>query len=242
MAQSPHRHRGTAQTEDIGADDLAGMPRGRPLVASLVLTDQERRTLGRRHPALAGFSSAIVVLSSAAVDDDVAHAVGRLVEAVNERRSTDVEELVSELVARTDSLLPQFVDEASRLARTRARLLRDFGGYTSAEVADRRSSRATNRHKLAHDWRARGRIFSVRFDRTEYFLPFQFDERGQPLPVIADILRELRHWGDWDKAIWFVSSNGQLNHAIPAELLTTAPDEVVQAARMDAHIRVQRVR
>src|SRR4051794_256751 len=114
MAQSRHRQVAPGRTS-LGGDDLAAIPRGRPLTALVTLTEQERRTLGRRHPALAGFSSAVVVLASAVVEADVADTLGRLVSAVNERRQADVEQLVDEMLARTESLRPQFVDEAGRL-------------------------------------------------------------------------------------------------------------------------------
>jgi len=67
----------------------------------------------------------------------------------------------------------------------------------------------SNRSLPASDWRQRGKIFSVTFDRKEYFPRYQFDAAYQPLPLMRDILVAFGTEPDtWKIAAWFHYPNG----------------------------------
>jgi hypothetical protein len=200
-------------------------------VAVVTLSTRERQVLARRHPELAGYEGAVVVLSDLDLCTSVSVAMERLGRRLNGEIETRFEELIDEYLALGPTTLTK--QEAERQAKFRQRVVSEQGGYTAAELADLNGSRASNRSRLASGWRATGRIFGVDFlDRTIY-LAFQFDGRGHPLPAIAEVLRYFSGWPEWEVAGWFVRPNGLLGHAAPVELLRTAPERVTVAAAAD---------
>jgi hypothetical protein len=77
------------------------------------------------------------------------------------------------------------------------------------------------------------RIFSVRHEDQERVPAFQFDELGQPLPVIHELLEIFARYkarSDWDNALWFVAENDWLDGAAPLGLLKSEPTLVKDAA------------
>jgi hypothetical protein len=220
------------------------MPRPGQAVASAILNDKERNSLARAHRDMAGFSSAIVVVSRGDVEEDVVAAVRQVVNTFNSRQHADVEEVVGQLLAKA-SQRPELVANAERQVRFRTKVLRDFGAYTSAEIADLVGSRSARRAGLATRWEASGRIFSVPFDGQTLYIKFQFDRRGRPLDVVKAILPHFHGWDPWEKASWFVTPNGLLHQRRPAVVLLEAEEdeakeELVTAARLDARLRPPR--
>jgi hypothetical protein len=59
--------------------------------------------------------------------------------------------------------------QARRNALAREELFKEFGAYTSAEVADLAGSKAANKAALANRWKQEGRIFSVMHHGVDYF-------------------------------------------------------------------------
>ncbi len=130
--------------------------------------------------------------------------------------------------------LPRVLERARQETLLRSRLLKDFGAYTASQLAELSGSTAGNRSQLAYQWKKHGRIFAVTHQRTPWYLGFQFDEDGRPLPVIAPVIEQLRTWPAWELAAWFVKENGMLDRRRPVDLLTDEPDGVVAAAAYDA--------
>jgi len=210
----------------------AGFRRRR--VQLLELDDVGRRVLGRRHPEVAGYGSALVVAIDAEVRPWVVDAIESVVDAFNDGDAVDVEELVETLAAEMPSTAAPVVEGAQREAQFRVRLLRDYTAYRAADIARLSGSTAANRSQLAYRWRKEQRVFSVTFRGVRRYLAFQFDETGQPLPVIAHVLEALQGWRDWDVAAWFVTVNGLLDQAQPVSVLHDRPHDVVFAAEEDA--------
>lgn len=131
--------------------------------------------------------------------------------------------------------LPPQVLQALRNVTARDEVLREFGAFTSAEVGKMAGSKSPNRAALAHRWKSDGRIFSVLHDGTNYFPGFQFSREGQPLPVIAEVLKILGHvLSPWELAIWFAGNNGWLGGQRAVDLLVSAPQRVIEAANHEA--------
>lgn len=146
------------------------------------------------------------------------------------KRPVDRERLI-------ESMLPASVPsavtvlQARRNALAREQMFQEFGGLSSAEVAELAGSRASNKAALAHRWRQEGRIFSVPHRGMSYFPGFQFDEQGQPIPVIAEVIQRLGSRStEWGMALWFTASNGWLGARRPVDLLREDPQAVVTAA------------
>ena len=85
----------------------------------------------------------------------------------------------------------------------------------------------------ASRWKQQGRVFSVPSRGSELYPAFQFRE-GQPHPAVTKILRELpKRMSPWQIAFWFISSNGWLRGAAPADRLGDE-EAVVKAARRES--------
>lgn len=67
-----------------------------------------------------------------------------------------------------------------------------------------------------------------------FYPAFQFGTDGQPLEVIKTVLSlfkvQAAPYG-WRTAGWFFANNGWLGGAAPKDLLKTAPDRVIEAAK-----------
>jgi hypothetical protein len=135
-----------------------------------------------------------------------------------------------------ESMLPPTVPSAPAVLQARRNALaREFGAFTSAEVAGLAGSKAANKAALANRWKQEGRIFSVTHHGTTYYPGFQFDGEGRPLPVIAEVIRRLgARSGEWELALWLTSPTGWLDGRRPVDLLESEPDEVAQAAEREA--------
>ena len=114
------------------------------------------------------------------------------------------------------------------------KILHEFGALTSAQVGEWAGSKSPNRAALAHKWKSERRIFSVPHQGTNYFPGFQFNAEGQPLPVIADVIRILHELSSWEVAAWLSSANGYVGDRRPVELLTSDPARVIFAAEREA--------
>jgi hypothetical protein len=115
-----------------------------------------------------------------------------------------------------------YAAQMKRNVEARDRMVEEFGIRTPQELAEAGvpADRA---------------IFSVRYREAEGFPGFQFDEKGRPLAVIADILAILRDVrSPWEIALWFTGANLWLSEDRPVDCLRTAPERVVEAARHEA--------
>jgi hypothetical protein len=115
----------------------------------------------------------------------------------------------------------------------RDRFIAETSTLTSAEVGERAGHRSSNPYATAARWKKTGDIFSVHHRGTEYFPAFQFRD-GRPHPTIGKALAMLpASLSPWQRAFWFVSTNGWLGDKTPAEMLDD-PEAVVAAARHEA--------
>ena len=167
-----------------------------------------------------------------------------LARLLSERTSAVREQKLEALVDfMTDQMVaPSAVDTrmAQRLAERHAQVLTEFGFVTAEQLADANQSRATNRSALADNWKKRRQVFAVRHrDEAgrprEVFPLFQFED-FKPIKAVQGVLEAFgEHKAPWKLALWFTSNNGWLpGQARPVDLLATAPDAVVDAARRDA--------
>lgn len=126
---------------------------------------------------------------------------------------------------------PPLIEQVRRNAEAQAELADEFGMLTAAQVHTISGSKAQNTSARASRLRTEGRIFCVDADGTTLFPGFQFDDRGRPRDVIAQVIAafgpKLR---GWELALWFTSANAWLGDARPVDKLEDAPGEVVLAA------------
>ena len=175
----------------------------------------------------------------------VLEAVMPLLDSLLQEKTTQVrEQKLGEMVEfiAGQMVVPSSVDlqMAQRVAVRHARVLNEFGYATAGELADANQSRAANRHALADNWKKRRQVFAVRQPDAagrarEVFPLFQFDGH-QPIKAVQGVLEAFgESKSPWKLALWFTSNNGWLPaQARPVDLLASAPEAVVQAARSDA--------
>ncbi|MEO8926945.1 MAG: hypothetical protein ABI306_07250 [Caulobacteraceae bacterium] len=99
----------------------------------------------------------------------------------------------------------------------------------SAEVGQLAGHASRNPYATAARWKKAGDIISVHHRGGEYFPAFQFRD-GRPNPTLKKVLAVLPHRQTaWQRALWFVSTNGWLGDRAPADVLDD-PQAVVAAA------------
>lgn len=157
--------------------------------------------------------------------------------AVRERR---LQEMVDFMAERLVTTSPSEMEMAQRLANRHARVLNEFGWYTAEQLAQANRSQASVKSALADNWRKRRQVFAVPHpDKTarerDVYPAFQFDN-FKPIKAMHEIIEA---FGDakapWKLALWMTSANGLLpGSARPVDLLGSAPEQVIAAARSDA--------
>lgn len=112
----------------------------------------------------------------------------------------------------------------------RRRFLETVPCLTSKQLAAMAGHNAKNEAMTASRWAQAGRIFSVPGPQEDLYPAFQFQD-GTPHPTVARVLAEMpEQKSSWQIAFWFVSNNGWLDGATPAERLADC-EAVVAAAR-----------
>jgi len=107
--------------------------------------------------------------------------------------------------------------------------------WTSAEVAEESSSRATNRAAIASRWAKEKKIFSVRFEGQHWFPRFQFQDGG-PIPAVAQVIKVFPgHATGWELAYFFATPNPHIGGRKPIELLKGDPSRLLSLAQAFAH-------
>ena len=206
-------------------------------VAIVELDDNARRVLGRRHPHIAGYASALVVVTDEDLKREVSDTLYQLAEAANGRRKKRLERLIEELIESGEAESPLLSEEAARQARFRFRMLRDHPAHTATQLGRLRGSTAADPTQIVNRWRVQGRVFAVQHQGTKLYFGFQFDREFKPLSIIAKVLEQLRGWEGWDIAAWFVTPNGMLDKLQPLEVLGDGGVDLAAVAALDARIR-----
>ena len=147
---------------------------------------------------------------------------------------TDLKSAISKLA---EVLLPdELADARGALAsdnlELRDRLIAEVPQLTSAEIGEKAGLRTKNPYATAARWKKSGDIFSVQHRGKEYFPAFQFRE-GRPHPTVKKALDALpSRLSPWQRAFWFVSTNGWLSDKAPADVLDD-PHAVAAAAERE---------
>jgi hypothetical protein len=114
------------------------------------------------------------------------------------------------------------VRQARRLAAARRAFLKEFGTLDCSAVNWERLQRER-------------KIFTVTHRGATYVPSFQLDEKGKPRPAVARVIQILgKGTSDWGLALWFTAASGRLDGKRPVDLLSSHPEEVVQAAEQEA--------
>lgn len=218
----------------LGAlSQAASSKRGEEILRELVHRGEEVEAQGKG----LGVSSALEPLPSESEiieEGRLILAWARVIDS-DARQRRDTERLIQAMLPEGPPPTPPAVLQARRNAEAREELISEFGLLSSSDIASRAGSRAKNKAALANRWKQEGRIFSVPHYGTASYPAFQFDDEGQPLPVIASILSSVgRQSGGWELALWLIAANGWLGGRRPVDLLRSEPETVARAAEREA--------
>jgi hypothetical protein len=117
----------------------------------------------------------------------------------------------------------------------RKRFMEENPCLTSEEVAEEATSQATNRAAIASRWTKERKVFSVRFEGTQWFPKFQFQD-GRPNPAVADVIEIFPEQASgWELAYFFVTPNMNIGGRKPLDLLKQDPTRLVSLAQAFVH-------
>lgn len=102
---------------------------------------------------------------------------------------------------------------------------------TAQAVGKRHDPEATDPLAVANLWEKESRIFSVELAGQPLFPAYLFDETGNPIPEVAQILGVFAGYSPFRIAALFESTCGMLHGRRPREALTLDARAVVAAAK-----------
>jgi len=137
--------------------------------------------------------------------------------------------------------LSRVVDETPVRMRPRTRVemeeraievvLQGAEWLTAREVGERHNPQAGNPHAAVSRWVQTGKIFGIQRAGQALYPSYEFDELGQPIPAVQDVMSVLSGYSPFSMASWFESVSSMLNGRRPREVLTSEPHAVIEAAR-----------
>lgn len=131
-------------------------------------------------------------------------------------------------------LSPRLLKEAAMLVRARKEVLESGDWLTSAEIAQLAGLSARNPSAQPNKWKKQGQIFAIGHGGVDYFPGYGLDRDAdfRPMKALAKIIETFgQHKDGWGMAYWFRSDNSFLGGKRPQDLLVSAPERVIEAAR-----------
>jgi hypothetical protein len=131
-------------------------------------------------------------------------------------------------------------EQARRNAEARSEFLAEIEMVDAQGVAELAGSKAENRRATASRWQSEGLCFAVEHEGRLLFPAFQLDPAtGRPRPAVAEVIGALRGIGlhGWSLALWWTTPHDALDWRRPVDVFSRTPQEVIEAARVDARTR-----
>lgn len=149
-----------------------------------------------------------------------------------DRETATLEKLVEALMP-TVSPPEHLLVEARMNAEARKAVLESAEWINAAQLSEMAGFVGRNASAQPNKWKRERRIFAIRHQGADLFPDYALDAEKQfrPVKALAPILQAFGEQLDgWDIAIWFASANSLLGGARPKDLLTSAPERVLEAA------------
>ncbi|WP_322032854.1 hypothetical protein [Paraburkholderia sp. J76] len=102
---------------------------------------------------------------------------------------------------------------------------------TAETVGRRHDPEATDLLAVTNQWQKESRIFAVELAGQPLYPAYLFDETGNPIPEVAEILGVFAGYSPFRIAAWFESTCGMLHGKRPREVLTSDAKAAVAAAK-----------
>lgn len=205
-------------------------------VSTLVGTPKEVQTrLGKSHAdrvLVVEFGNVKPTVFQA-LAENITNVASSMFEVLLERHDKEsLERLAEVLVPRTPPS-PRLLKEATMLVRARKALLESGDWLTAAEIANLAGLSTRNPSAQPNKWKKQGLIFAIHHGGVDYFPDYGLDRDAsfRPVKSLAKIIQTFEgHKDGWGMAYWFRSDNSFLGGKRPQDLLTSAPERVIDAA------------
>ncbi|WP_413721435.1 hypothetical protein ACL2XG_20195 [Sodalis sp. RH24] len=120
-----------------------------------------------------------------------------------------------------------------RLEKLKKIILNDSEWLPAQEVSRRGGASADvkNPSGLPNRWKRAGKIFAITSEGRDLYPAYALDIGGQPLPLMKKIIELFGETKTpWSLAVWFGTPNSWLGNKKPKDFLTSAPEQVLEAA------------
>ncbi|MEM5434706.1 hypothetical protein [Paraburkholderia diazotrophica] len=182
--------------------------------------------LGATRAAASVILNGLENLGSAITQDARAELTRQVWQHINEQEHSALQGLVDASPVR---LLP--LSRAGMESKAVAAVLSGTTWLTAQTDGRRLNPDATNLQEVTSRWEKEGKVFSIERAGQTLYPTYIFDELGNPIPEVAEILKVFDDYTPFRIASWFESTNSMLQGKRPRESLATDPSAVVEAAR-----------
>lgn len=169
-----------------------------------------------------------------ALAENFTNVASSMFEVLLERQDPEsLERLAEVLVPRTPPS-PRLLKEAAMLVRARKAVLESGDWLTAAEIAQLAGLSTRNPSAQPNKWKKQGLIFAINHGGVDYFPGYGLDRDAgfRPVKALAKIIETFGgHKNGWGMAYWFRSDNSFLGGKRPQDLLASASERVIEAAR-----------
>jgi hypothetical protein len=182
-------------------------------VIALAFTHENEQVADAMASALTGLGALISELSAERPQESLRNVIGALAPSV--------------------PLPTHMLTEARMAAHARRAVLNSAEWLTAAQIAEQAGFSASNPSAQQNRWKKDGMIFAIHHQNTDYFPAYGLDPTTfRPIKAMAEVLSVFKDSKDaWGLAYWFSSVNSFLGGNRPQDLLRTAPDDVISAAK-----------
>jgi len=214
----------SAVADHSGVSTLIGTPK------------QVQARLGRSH------ADRVLVLSFAQIQPTVfdvlaenfTNVASSLFELLRERHDRESLERLAEVLMPRRPPSPRLLKEAAMLVQARKEVLESGDWLTAAEVAQLAGLSTRNPSAQPNKWKKQGLIFAISHNGVDYYPGYGLDRDAgfRPLKAMAKVIEAFGgHKDGWGMAYWFRADNSFLGGKRPQDVLATAPERVIAAAR-----------
>lgn len=114
------------------------------------------------------------------------------------------------------------------------RIYKESHWFSASELSRMAGFLNTNPSSGPNRWKSAGRIFAIQSNGKDYYPAYAVDEGGRPLPIVKQVMQIFAgRKTSWGLAIWFGSPNSWLGGDKPKDVLLTASEQVLIAAKAE---------
>jgi hypothetical protein len=129
---------------------------------------------------------------------------------------------------------PILMRELASPAEVRKQIFEASNWYTAEEVSERAGYEGKNSSTMPNRWKKNRQIIALNLSGKDRFPAYALGDDGKPLKIMARIIEVFEgKRTDLSMATWFCSLNSYLGDKAPMDVISTHPDEVLEAAERE---------